>query len=301
MWIRSVFLVLLLADACCALGQQSAPANPESSANPSLDSILAEHHVPVDQFSPRELQGPITSWAVSKGDAPFLFAWYDDDGSGGLHEPLHVLRYTREHGVERKDLRGNTDKWEFSGFTKGMPGVCFGAALSIDNTSDRILISTHINPSAGCVLILQEDMSFQGTLFGWVLGIVDGALIAHENEVHFAPFHQEGLGVFDIGGDQWVELYPIPSDPLRIAFADRIKPHMPTEKWCQEHDMVCDASNFEIDVSDVLGDPNTRGFRFDVSYSAHPLGEGADNAVGGETHSYSCGMHGSKWECALVK
>jgi hypothetical protein len=100
------FLVIVLAGLSLVNAQTPPPANP------SFGSIPEEHHVPAAGFSSRELQGRITSWAVSKDDEPSLFAWYDDDGSGGLHEPLHVIRYTRERGLQRTDIRGNTDKIE---------------------------------------------------------------------------------------------------------------------------------------------------------------------------------------------
>lgn len=47
----------------------------------------------------------ITSFAVS-ADAPFLLAYYVDDGSGRLNPPLHVVRYDRERAdLKRADLR----------------------------------------------------------------------------------------------------------------------------------------------------------------------------------------------------
>jgi len=192
--------MLLVAGLSFALAQPSPPANP------TLGSILEQHHVPASAFSAQALQGRITSWAVSRNDEPLLLTWYDDDGSGELHEPLHVLRYMKEKGLQGTDIRGNADKFSLSGFTTSTPRICLGSALSIEQLARRILIETHIGPSAGCVLILREDMSIQAVVSGWMLGILGDDLVVHEGEVHFASSHEGRLGAFNVARNEWVKV-----------------------------------------------------------------------------------------------
>lgn len=72
----------------------------------TLGNELRSANIPERLFSGSELTKKITSFAVANGD-PYLLAYYDDDGSGILHLPLHVIRFDRKtRNLNRADLNG---------------------------------------------------------------------------------------------------------------------------------------------------------------------------------------------------
>jgi hypothetical protein len=74
-------------------------------------------------------------------------------------------------------------------------------------------IDTHINPSAGCVLILKSDLSFSAGLFGWVVAKIDGNIVFEGNAIHFAPTHPARLSIFDPRRAMLSPIYPEKTDP----------------------------------------------------------------------------------------
>ena len=80
---------------------------------------------------------------------------------------------------------------KFHGFDDVMSDLpnemCLGSALNIYEKNNFIVMDTHINPSAGCILILTPDLKFIAGLWGWTLGQIDDNIIYEVSMVHFAP------------------------------------------------------------------------------------------------------------------
>jgi hypothetical protein len=131
-----------------------------SSAQTLYDTLRAAD-VPIQSLPATELNAKITSYAISNGD-PFLLAYYDDDGSGFLRPPLHVIRYS----LAPADLRF-TDLRDITAlFRDEIHMDCLGSATVIREYGDTIYIDTHVNPSAGCLIMLSSKLDFKIALSG---------------------------------------------------------------------------------------------------------------------------------------
>ncbi len=219
----------------------------------TLESLLHEHQVPVTGLSEQERQQAITSYAVSKDGPIFLVAYYDYDGSQWLPSLMHVFRFDTTTGhASRGVLRRNEISIDsrFGEISK-IPETCLGSALHISEENGLIAIDTHINPSVGCVLLLDSDLRFKAALPGWVLGRVANQLIIEGNMMHFAPTSPESLGVFDPVKKQFTPIYPAAGDERRRGFSKLLREHLPSRAWCLKFNNPCDPDNFTTSITDV--------------------------------------------------
>lgn len=291
MSIRYILLVFITAFAGrCLWGQTQ-----------TLGDALRANAVPVEIVSGAEQRGKITSFAVSGSGSPFLIAYYDDDGSGLLRPLLHVIRYDRETKASRQvEIRG------VEGSAHGFDGVmarpsesCMGSALGISELDGLVVISTHINPSAGCALILTQDLKFRAGLWGWVVGRVDGQLIIEGDTIHFAPTHPVDLKVYDSRANRLTQIYPMSGDARREAFTHRLQQTLTTSEWCRENNNGCDPARFTTVFSKIVVDERDTSFNFDVIMSSDGFGDRAEQIVGSETVSYICRFRNGSWVLTL--
>ncbi len=259
----------------------------------TLEEVLAKHAVPRSVVAARDRSKPITSYAASKGDSPFLLAYYDDDGSGLLKSPLHILRYDRSTGPRRIDLAGTFGP--FSGIMHELNSLCLGSALAIQQVAGFVYIDTHINPSAGCVLVLSFDLRFKAGLEGWMIGAVGRFVILHGNEVHFADTHPSTVTVYDPQSDTLTEIYPVKDDPRRQKFSAALASRMPSEKWCREENKACDPTTFTSDISELDVDEKGQRFSFTATLSPEGFGDKAEHEVDSVAVPYTFKMSGGKW------
>src|SRR3954462_8317376 len=98
----------------------------DSFASERLGDTLRAAKIPTEQFASSELNAKITSYAISTGD-PFLLAYYQDNGSGRLQPPLHVIRYGR-NAQELQRAAFETVEALFKG---EIAMNCLGSALAI--------------------------------------------------------------------------------------------------------------------------------------------------------------------------
>jgi hypothetical protein len=146
--------------------------------------------------------------------------------------------------------------------------------ISITELYGNIYIDTHINPSAGCVLILSPHLTLQATLSGWLDAVMgpDYAIV-HGSEIHFASVHPMQLAVFDLAHRKLIPLYPSKKDPLRKQFASLIRSHMPSREWCIQTDSQCEPSNFDSDLATpVAVNESAKLFGFVVAFDATGFG-----------------------------
>lgn len=262
----------------------------------TLGQVLAANRISAGILPTVELQRTVTSFAVS-ADLPFLIAYYDDDGSGLLAPVLHVLRYDeRTRDLRRTDLHGA--KVPFHGFhnvTGQISDDCLGSVLAVLEKDGFITIDTHINPSAGCLLVLTSDLSFNAELRGWALARINGEIIFEESAIHFASTHPARLSLYDPRQRQMVPIYPAQVDTARQQFSAELKKHLPSSEWCAQQNNPCDPENFTTDIDHVTVHEQERSFAFDVRMDPNGFGEDAARLVEPKTIHYVCRKGVGKW------
>ena len=195
--------------------------------------MLQTAKVPVEQFAAAELAAPNHKLRHVRWRS-VLLAYYVDDKSGALHPPLHVIRSDRVLGGElrRVELCTRPRRCFLAGRSRWAVWVPF---LGVREHRGTVYIETHLNPSAGCVIVLSAALTFKTALDGWTLGFIgaDYAVI-RGSEVHFMAVHPLHVGVYDVKRNREVPVYPIKNDPERRAFSGQLAKHL-YQKWCQEH------------------------------------------------------------------
>lgn len=269
----------------------------------TLADVLTAHKIPVNVFSADEQRQPITSFAVSANNSPFLLAYYDDDGSGMLPRVLHVIRYNQKYGkLRRIDLHGKDVS--LRGFSSGsvmeqVSNECMGSALRISEKDGFITIDTHINPSAGCVLILKSDLTFHAGLWGWTLARIGGNILLEGNTIHFASTYPSSLFIYDLRQKHLIPIYPAKNDVKRQEFSAELQKHLPSDQWCRESNNPCNPENFSTDISHVTVNQRGHSFEFDAQMDPEGFGEDTEQAVKPKTVHYTCKRINGSWSLSF--
>jgi len=195
----------------------------------TLGAVLSANKLSPNLIPENDRQQPITSFAVSTENSRFLLAYYDDNGSGGLPPVLHVLRYDRQtEDLRRTDLNGIEIPIQIvHEVMTQVSSNCMGSALNISEKVGLIIIHTHINPSAGCALILTSDLGFIAGLGGGVLATIDGNIIFVENTIHFAPTHPARVSAYNLQQKKLTPIYPMENYSARKQFSSELQNHLP--------------------------------------------------------------------------
>lgn len=265
----------------------------------TLASMLAAHKIPANILPSSDTQQPITSYAVSSDNRPFLLAYYEDDGSGMLPPVLHVIRYDMRTGkLSRANLHGVQNVEPIRGFDHVMQRVspvCLGSALNISETNGFITLDTHINPSAGCVLILKSNLEFSAGLFGWMMARIDGDIIFQENTIHFAPTHPSRLSIYNPRQKVLSRIFPKEGDEARRQFSAELRKHLPSPDWCEQHNNPCDPNNFTTNLDPVIVKEREQTFAFDAHMIPEGFGDDAQRSVKPITVHYVVRRINGQW------
>jgi hypothetical protein len=154
-----------------------------------------------------------------------------------------LLEYEPDHPVLRSTLPTSPDD------------MCGGSVLGFDFFGVYTLVSTHINPSAGCLLILDTDLKLVHTLYGFdPVEVAPEGIVIIENMIHFAPVHPERLQFADLATGKMQELYPPKGDVLRAKLARENKREMPSHDTCARMDDPCNPQLFDEDILSLTSD-----------------------------------------------
>ncbi len=232
----------------------------------TLRESLQGTNVPVDSASPN-LDRRITIGAALNDARQFVTAYYLAGDSGALDGPLFIDRFDR-----------NSGKWQ-NGKLQGADGklpeeagdFCFGSVLAAHVLGDYLLLDTHINPSAGCSLVVStRDLRLTGAVYGWFLaGIGPSRFIYQRSEVHFAAVHPAELALYDAATGHDVTIFPAKQDqPIRADLIKRMKAFFSTHQdWCNEHDHPCDTEQIDSElIGEVAVNAEQDALAFVISY-----------------------------------
>jgi hypothetical protein len=229
------------------------------------------------------LDKKITSGAELNEDHQFVIAYYLDDGTGLLKPPLYIDRY---------DLISKT--WESATLDKltpkGESWACLGAVLEITSLSDQLILETHIDPSAGCALILSRKLELEAALNGWLLGhFDDGTIIYHRSEVHFATVHPAEIAVYEEKSGKDYLLYPPkPESPVRERLTAELRDFFHThQEYCTKANDPCDPTQFDSALAGQIAlDPREHAIAFVISYQLQGFGQDEQKPSGPEQVIY---------------
>jgi hypothetical protein len=236
----------------------------------TLREIIAEHGLTAEATSPKNLDKPITSAAELDDSSQFAISYYIEDGSNQLKAPLFIERYDRVRAKwQSASLGAPHATWQDT----DVP--CLGSVLSVKPAGSRLLVETHINPSAGCLLILSADLKLEESLYGWHLAnIGDDALLYHRSQIHFASVHPAEIALYDFRKKHDVALFPRkPDQAIRRARIAQLQTFYKShETWCNKWNDPCNAELFD---SSLVGEPATNetehAVAFIISYEQQQL------------------------------
>jgi hypothetical protein len=231
---------------------------------PTLAQVLAAAGLKPPPDAVNDLDQSITSYAALLDDRDaYLIAYYRNLPSGMLEDPLRVLSFDR-----------HTAEWNSAQLILGSDQIghseCVGSVLGVHVVPSAFLLDTHINPSAGCLVILDRSLAFKNALYGWYLAALeDTQIIFQRSEVHFAAVHPAELGLYDLTTNNETSLFPRkPFQRIRADYAAKLQEfYRAHEEWCREHNDPCDAENVDSDVSNEIAvNAGEHALAFLVSY-----------------------------------
>ena len=245
----------------------------------TLRSALHEEGLPLDSPNLPNLDQKITSGAELDAAEQFVIAYYFDDGTGTLTPPIHILRFDRKARTWQMGEIGAA-----AAAQDAVVDPCFGSVLDVRSFGEGFVVETHINPSAGCVLVVSKDFKLEATLDGWVLGAFsDGILLYHRSQVHFATVHPTEIAVFDTRTKKDFTIFPPKIEtPIRRKLIAELKEFFAAHHdYCVKANDPCDPQMFD---SDLDGKPATddreHAVAFSMSYRLQGYGQDESKPAG---------------------
>lgn len=245
----------------------------DTASSESLREALAAKNLPIAVAKLANLDKNITSGAELDDASQFVIAYYVDDGTGALNPPLFLERYDKKHDAWKSAALSDS-----SARADAVDTPCFGSVLSIEAAGNRLLLDTHINPSAGCTLILSHDMKLEASFYGWLVGrLGTDALICHRSQVHFAPVHPAEIALYDLRTKRDVTLFPPkPDTPIRRARTLQLHDfYKGNEGWCNKNNDPCDPEYFDSALGgEVATNEKEQALAFIISYEQIQMVQG---------------------------
>jgi hypothetical protein len=244
----------------------------------TLRAALHEEGLPLDSPNLPNLDQKITSGAELDTAEQFAIAYYLDDGSGTLNPPLHILRFDRKARVWQKGEVGSAPGPDV------VADPCYGSVLDVRSFGEGLVIETHINPSAGCALLLTKELKLEFSLYGWVLdAFTDGTLLYHRSQVHFATVHPAEIAVFDTRAKKDFTIFPPKTDtPIRQRLTEELREFYKSHQdYCSKANDPCDPQMFDsaLDGKLVL-DNREHALAFSISYRLQGYGQDETKPAG---------------------
>jgi len=245
----------------------------------TLREVLAAEKLPLDANTLHNLDKTITSGAELNDSEQFVIAYYLNDARGLLNPPIFVDVYDRNAGRWKSGAIGTAvAKWE------GMDVDCFGSVLAVVAFPDSLVLETHINPSAGCELVLSRDLKLKASLYGWMVGhFGDGGIVYHRSLVHFATVHPAEIAIHDPSTGKDFTIFPHkPFQEVRLQLTEELRDFFKTHQdYCQKANDPCDPELFDSSLNGkVIIDDREHAVAFIISYELQGYGQSDDKPGG---------------------
>jgi hypothetical protein len=260
----------------------------------TLRSALHEEGLPLDSPVLPALDQKITGGAELDSPEQFAIAYYLDKGTRNLVPPLYVLRFDRKTRTWQKGEIGDS--------AEAVIDPCLSQVLDVRSFGEGLVIETHINPSAGCALLLSGNLKLEATLDGWVLdAFSDGALLYHRSQVHFATVHPAEIAVFDPRAKKDFTIFPPKAEtPVRQRLIAELREFFKTHQdYCRAANDPCDPLRFDSALDGKVAlDNREHALAFSISYRLQGYGqeESKPAGPGSVIYVYRNADDESKWE-----
>lgn len=203
----------------------------------------------------------ITSYGILKEPSLFCIAFYWDDGSGSLGDQLELLL------VDRMSSETRTATLRYDKLISDQPNFRTGSITRVMASPNFLFLGGHLSPSAGNVLVLAKDLSFQAALKGWPLATLDSDIVVfHKSQVHFAPVHAAEIAIYNPHTQKEEQIYPRrPFQEVRQSHIDALKRVFDTRpvEWFAQHNRPSDPEWFDnYLLGDVVTNSETNSLAF---------------------------------------
>jgi hypothetical protein len=245
----------------------------------TLREVLAAEKLPLDANTLHNLDAKISSGAELHDAEQFVTAYYVLDSTGQLNPPIFVDVYDRSAGRWKSgEIKAAVAKDE------SVDVDCFGSVLAIAAFPDSLVLETHINPSAGCELVLSRDLKLKTSLYGWMVGhFVDGGIVYHRSQIHFATVHPAEIAFYDPATGKDFTIFPHrPLRQVRLQLIEELREFFKTHQdYCQKANDPCDAESFDSSLEGkVVTDDREHAVAFIISYDLEGYGQSDDKPGG---------------------
>jgi hypothetical protein len=231
----------------------------------TLRQVLSAENLPLDPETLHNLDKTITSGAELDDATEFVIAYMLYEPSERLNPPLFIDQFDRHTRRWRSARFGDAQ-----GRVQEIDGECSGSVLSITTAGRRLILDTHINPSAGCLLVISPNLELEASVYGWLVGrLGEDELVYERSETHSAPVHSAEIALYDLRTKRDTTIFPRkPDQAIRSARIAQLKEFYKTrENWCQKWDDPCDPESFDSELSsDVKTNEAEHALAFVISY-----------------------------------
>jgi hypothetical protein len=211
----------------------------------TLRQVLEQYRVDAGPGAARDLDQPLGNFLVDDTDEFFFVVYFPDVDN------LHFGLFDKRLKVWKQ--------------TSTPRDIMMGSLSGIAHSQTRFYIDTHLNPSAGGLVVVDKDLKTVSVLFGWLLKILpDESIIYHRGEVHFAPTHPAELWIYDRNGRDR-RLYPNPPyQPVRQTYIQTVKRIYDEkgETWFRENNHHGDPTAFDSAIDNVVVNAVTESVAF---------------------------------------
>jgi len=271
---------------CLVLGGLLAVAGLGQSAwaqgGEALEVVLAKAGIAGGGFTAAERAAKVQGFVTAKDGGATFLAYLTDEASDTSSGEMRMVR---------SDAGGEERRLAIS-----LEGECEGSFEGMAAQQGWVEITFHQNPSAGCVVVVNEDMKFSDQIY--TVGVsarVQGGLVLVGSAPHWAPTHSYPVLLYDLVKRKLTTVYPGKGDARRAAFAEKIRKLLPADASCRQGKSACDPTGFSTDPDGFVVEPDGKGFHFKVTMSAEGFGERVEREVPDETVGYVCRLRDGAW------
>jgi hypothetical protein len=234
--------------------------------------LFKDLRVSTDGFSKADLAQTTLDWAIAESGDRRAIVYRLPNGN---NRPHFIVGY-----------KNGSAKW----IHREVPAE-MGSPLDVQFLENRLIVPSHLSPSAGTIAVLGTDLSLKATYGGFLpVAVAPDLVVIGRNLVHFAPAHPEALAVIDLKTNRLAPLYPSDansdlsqpaapslSSPARRAYRDALAPLFAAaakSRGVRSYGWDPDWFNVEIDRTTFRYDATSDTLEFTAQFTTDAIPDG---------------------------